>query len=407
MSWPYPRLIQTKWRTLLIAEDANGDGRLLNLKWATSEYWIKEPLLNLGDLTTIKQMDIVDFGLFWLLCIITTDDVHEMYVYYPDTGWQEGSGDNVCGIGINFNGQFIGARGREVLWTAIGNYEFSPSVDRTAGFRSLFIPPAAGDSKILKLMQLGRTVVAYASNGRISLSPNVVGHTFAYGEELAYGLGVRSSNHVAGDSRIHGFIDLAGDFWTITEGDAPEKRGYREYIKSMDADSIIVSFLPADRRFYICDGLRCLVINQFGAHHINTMVSGVAYRWDGAIMASGIDTLDIEARVTTEWLDYGSRGIKSVESLLASMSSETEEVWLSVDYRMRKNQPFSSFKWVTGGPQVESAIHVAALDFRLRMRALDYHDIEIDSLLSNVKYSDQRFKRGTAPAQYEVEGQEN
>lgn len=401
MKWPYPRLIQTKWRTLLITEDIDGNGRLINLMWAKGGYWIKEPLFYLGPLDDLFRIDVADFGLFYVLCITNTDGSSEMFAFYPNVGWQKET-ENVCGTGINFNGQFVGARNREVLWTAIGNFQFSPAVDRTAGFRSLFIPSAGGVPKIHRLLQLGKSVIAYSNNGRIVLNPDVVNNTFTYGEELLYGLGIASGNHVDGDSRIHGYIDLAGDFWTVNQGSAPEKRGYREYIKAMDLPNTIVSFLPADRRFYICDRNTCLVINEFGAHHVNVMVSGVAYRWDGAIMASGSENLDMEARLTTEWLDYGSRGIKSMESLLASISNGGDDVWLTVDYRMRRNDSFKRFKWITGGPTCEAGIHVAALDFRLKIRASDYHNIEIDSLLANVKYSDQRFKRGTVPEQYEA-----
>lgn len=401
MNWPWPRLIQTRWRTLLITEGADGDGRLVEIRWSRAGYWRKEVLLNLGDLDTIAQIDIADFGPFYVVCIVDTDDEHHMLSYYPESGWKEET-ENVCGIGCNFNGQFIGARDKEVLWSAIGNFDFRPEMDRTAGFRSLFIPNAGGSAKIHKIAQLGKTLVIYANNGRIILNPSVVGNTFAYGEELSYGLGIEAGNHVAGDLRVHGFIDLTGDFWVIQEGgNGPTKRGYREFIRSMDRSKIIVSFLPADKRFYVCDGSACLVINQFGAHHINVMVSGVMYRWDGVIVASGTSTPDTEGRLTTEWLDYGSRGLKSMESLLASMSRGGEKAWLSVDYRMRREAAFKPFRWVTGGPTCEAGIHVTALDFRLKVRTSTFRGVEVDSLLANIKYSDQRFKRGSVPEQRE------
>lgn len=400
MSWPWPRMYQTRWRTLLIAEDVDGEGRLLNLKWVNAGYWVREPLLSLGDISLIDTIDVADFGPFYVLCIHDKDGTDSTISFYPGSGWQEEDA-NVCGIGINFNGQFVGARGREVLWSAIGNFEFFPEADRTAGFRSLFLPNAAGDARLVKLQQLGKSVVAYGNNGRIVLDPSVVGNTFVYGEELAYGPGVGSGNHIAGDHRVHGYIDLTGDFWTLEEGGSgPEKRGYREFIKPMLPDAV-VSFLPADKRFYISDGHTCLVINSFGAHTIDVMVSSVAHRWDGAIMATGVITNDSEARVTTEWLDYGSRGLKSVESMVASVNQGGQDVMLSVDYRMLKNRPWVPFKWVTGGPRGESGIHVTALDFRLKFRALNYHGIELDGLLANIKYSDQRFKRGSVPEQRE------
>lgn len=66
MSWPWPRMYQTRWRTLLIAEDVDGEGRLLNLKWVNAGYWVREPLLSLGDISLIDTIDVADFGPFFV-----------------------------------------------------------------------------------------------------------------------------------------------------------------------------------------------------------------------------------------------------------------------------------------------------------------------------------------------------
>jgi hypothetical protein len=399
MSWPWPRVIPTKYHTFYVVSN-----RLCELSWANAGYWIVEPLIEINPLEEIAQFEIADFGLFYVVCILLKTGEPRTLAFYPNEGWIE-STENICGIGCNFNGQFIGSATvtpREILWTAIGNYEFNPDVDRTAGFRQLFFPDAGRkNAKVLRILQLGKSIVVYANNGRIVMEPSTVNHTFAYGMEQMYGLGIASGNHVAGDDRVHGYIDLRNDFWTIDTAGDFTKLGYREFIGRMDNDNIVVSYYPVDRRFYICDGHECLIINSHGAYHTNQLVSSVMQKFDGLLVGTIFGKSDREARLTTEWLDFGSRGIKSVESLLISTNNAPGvSCELTVDYRMQRNEAFKRFNWITSGPTGEAGIHVAALDFRLAVKISDFRNIEIDSLMANVKYSDQRFKRGTVPEQY-------
>jgi len=113
-----------------------------------------------------------------------------------------------------------------------------------------------------------------------------------------------------------------------------------------------------------------------------------------------MDNNDLEARIATDNLDFGSRGIKSVESLLVGL--DHPELTLSdssVDWRMSSNESFQNSDWIPIGYNGESAIHVAAREFRLKARISNYINTRIDYLTANVKYSDQRFKRGISPTQ--------
>jgi hypothetical protein len=113
-----------------------------------------------------------------------------------------------------------------------------------------------------------------------------------------------------------------------------------------------------------------------------------------------MDDLDYEARITTDNLDFGSRGIKHVESLLIGLDhSSTTFADSSVNWRMESSDSFQDSAWIPIGPNGESGIHVGAREFRLRTRISNYIDAKLEYLVPNIKYSDQRFKRGISPTQ--------
>src|SRR5262249_50519409 len=146
---------------------------------------------------------------------------------------------------------------------------------------------------------------------------------------------------------------------------------------------------------------KCLVISKYGAHMIHQCVSSAIELTEDSTFATTFDLPDLEARWTTDSLDFGSIGLKSLEALLAHVSCPAStNLWLSPNWRVRKAAAFVSGQQRPAGPIGRSVIAIAALNFQLRGRFSNYTSVELFELLANVKFSDQRFKRGTVPAQF-------
>ena len=100
-------------------------------------------------------------------------------------------------------------------------------------------------------------------------------------------------------------------------------------------------------------------------------------------------------------MDFGSRGIKSVESMLVGLDHEhlLLRLLLHLNGVWASSESFQDFDWIPLGDNGEAGVHVAAREFRLRTKITNYLNSRLDYLTPNVKYSDQRFKRGLSPTQ--------
>lgn len=432
VSWPWPKFISTENKVFYVSLDTNSELVLSEIFYTTENYWAIVPVLNLGSAETVEYVSIADFDTFYIICLYGLDeygvplrkmfvrDVTQALAYEFDSFTQPI--DLVCGCCLNNRGQFIGGNllvdpahqwqaldSRSLIWSGIGKYEFNPQTDITAGAGYLTLPyPFTAQIQIVKLLRLGNGFVSYSNGGKILHESTAVNTVVTYSQKPLPGLGIVSGNHVDGNEFIHGFIDLRGEFWLLEPGPKLTRRGYSEFIlpilnyTSENADTrTIVSYSQHQNAFYISNGNTCLLINEFGAAHCHQMVSSVIQTFDGNF-ATFSDNENILAYITTDSLDYGSRGIKSVESMLCNVStnSSTVTVKCAVDWASKKGVDFRRSGLKSANYGGESAIHIAAVDFRLHVNFSAYTNAELFEILANIKFSDQRFKRGTVPAQF-------
>ena len=432
ITWPWPRLLKTKYHTFCFTVQAS-----LNL-------FLSEVTLNSGRFTFIvvadlgpaylvDQVDIADFGPFYVTTTYgkTTDEVpvSNIKTFIRDLSIPVSFGcmvpftTPVVGTCCNFRGQFIGGNlqpdssgiygelgSAGLVWSGIGSFEFNPVTDPTAGFTQLSFPYSAGrENTIYKLIPHHSGIVLYSDAGKVYVEPKETESGFTYSPSTLRGLGVSSGNHVAGDEFIHGFIDLYGDFWTwelphvYAKFDAGimKKLGYRSYIRDL-LDStpsgdhrVIVSFLQKEKRFYISNGNDCLVINEFGACSIFQCVSSIIAGYDGRLYGTFRSTQDTEARFVSDEVDFGTRSLKSIESIVGSIDyAPGSRLQFAVDWRMSDNDAFKRTPWKSTGPRGEAVIKVTASTFRICARITNYIDAAVEYLGLNMKYPDNRFKRG-------------
>ena len=424
--WPRPLLVNSQYRLFSIVLQPNGAAYLVEL-YFIEDHWTENISGWLGESATISQVDIADFGNFY---VVSGLDINgKCYAYTsgqlqinPLGEIERISGttphaDPCFGTCCNFRGNFLagniqtenpnsiwkeyGTAG--VIWSEVGSYELNPQDGRTAGFKQEQFPFNTGVKPVIySMLPTLEGVVVYSNSGVVMLKPDLVNNTFVYSTQNREGIGVASGRHCAGDLYVQGYVNLDREFYVVEANGQQTKRGYKDIITQMFAEDnrIVVSYLPKDYRFYISNSKTCLIVNRFGAYLSHQKVAGAAVAPNGKLYGSFMDNNDLEARIATDNLDFGSRGIKSVESLLVGL--DHPELTLSdssVDWRMSSNESFQNSDWIPIGYNGESAIHVAAREFRLKARISNYINTRIDYLTANVKYSDQRFKRGISPTQ--------
>lgn len=428
--WPYPRIIQGDHQLFIVNRGSPGTAIYIAetyfyREWGEVDveewrFFTAGTMLSMG---IASDISIADFGPFYVVAAYETVENPTARTMYVSDITEDVPDEKLVdyelitfGTTCNFRGQCIGGNITDaedesywvnlssdcIVWSGIGSFEFDPEVDPTAGFTRLKFAYVSNQRAVIRRVKsLGDKLVVYSDSGINILSPQVIGDTYTFGEEQLPLLGVKRGNYVAGSDSIHGFIDMRNVFWTIDKSGKLSERGYREWISEMveEEPNIIVSYIARANRFYICNGIRCLLINDFGACHVYQLPSGVVQLDTGELYATQMELSDYEARIVTDSLDFGSRGIKSVESLVSNISTDQADVTMAVEWKSNHNAEFVRGAAKNVNPGGEANIGVAGVDFRLCLTASDFTDTELRYLMANIKYSDQRFKRGTVPAQ--------
>ena len=436
-TWPWPRLFQTKYHLFCATRQASGNLYLSEVLFENGRT-ILTAVLDLGAEALIETIDIADFGLYYVVSTygLTADAVPvpsiKTYVKNLSAVSKFQSLDAfttpAMGVVCNYQGQLIGGNivnvaaskwsdlnSDAVVWSGVGNLDFDPSYDFTAGFMSGQFPYSVGKvPTVFKIMPLhSRGLVIYSEAGKFYMTPERTETGFAYGVRRLSDLGITSGNHVAGDEFVHGFIDLHRDFWILesqkqesTPGGNYKKLGYRDYIQelfdytSSEDHRVIVSYIPMNRRFYISNGNRCLIINEFGACHVFQSVSSIVKLSDGKLYGTFKNNPDTSALIITDELDFGSRGFKTIESIVGGVDKPKDAIaQYTVDWRQSRADNFSRLPWRNTSPRGEARIGVTAGGFRLGVRVSNYVDAEVEWLAVNIKFPDNRFKRGPSLAE--------
>lgn len=210
-----------------------------------------------------------------------------------------------------------------VAWGAIGQFEFRPSRNRTAGY--IKMPWSDQDEGlVLKVARLGDVVMVYGNGGRATLVPFSQPMATGYGlRDDIGGPGISKGFHFAGDKNLHGFIDTNNEFWVGGRDLKFNKLGYKEWIDALQVENdaeaadlpIIVSYSPNDRRFYIGGFSSGYVLTEYGLYSCHQSVTSIG-RYRGEVLGGYFkDVGDYFARVSVDDSDFKERGLKTVDTV--------------------------------------------------------------------------------------------
>ena len=381
--WPYPQAIMTsKFRWMLTVDKIYSADTDWNVILAQNS----EP----GDL-----WDVADFGDYLLFCNGTRlVERSSAGVFSSNTSLSTVPlALSIC----NFNGQLIAGNIKSewydcdesfVAWGRIGAIDMTPDGSNVAGYR-----PMPWKGGVRKVAKLGNAVIVYCENGVGLLSP--FNQTFGLQELLS--VGVPCKGAIGGDELSQVFVDNDNYLWEIGADLKAKRLGYQEFMESLNSDSIVVSLQPKSREFYISDGVHSYLLTPFGLCKVYQRPSSVVS--DGVINYGTFDTTvedeDLEARLTTDKLDFGVKGMKTVEGVEFGMEIDPyAKAYGSIDYCYDGSGVFDRSDWLLLNPEGQCAPMVTAPEVRICFKVDDFAEVKVDSANVGIKFPDRRFRRG-------------
>jgi hypothetical protein len=431
--WPFDMMKFLKYYTVIMHDDGSNLD-MYEAYCGTDNAWVAtECISNIVANSVIPlNWDFADFEWFYGMAFAyTLNGVVSTKCYQRDPGIASGVGaitalpSDACPTFItccNFKGQPIlgGIISTNATWTqlglasvcwgAIGQWEFRPQNNRTAGF--IRMPWSDWDKGlVLKVAELGNRVVVYGNAASCSLVPYAKEHAIGFGlDDTVMGPGIQSGFHFTGDKDKHLIIGNDNNLYLTNEtGDFGKalgfkKLGYKEYITELISQNddiakgtpLCLSYDSLHRRFYICGLHGAYCLTEFGLYKHHQSTTGVG-RYRGVKLAGFVkDNEDYEARFTGDTIDNRLRGMKTLETLEFGLDCGSDAYGgIDFKYKYDYNKLFRSGVLKPLSPNGVVYPGITASDFRVKFKADDYRDgIKIDYVNCKWKLSDKRSVRG-------------
>jgi len=437
--WPFCMVKFLDFYTLIFKEDGNNNVDVYEAYCGTDDVWDATHVIDIIGVINPPtsypiNIDIADFGWFYALayaeisssslgvsCYVREPGVASSYT--PTSQSSRALPTDNCPEFIsccNFKGQpIIGGIVSEaeewtnlglcsVGWGAIGQWEFRPRVNRTAGF--IKMPWSDWDQGLVhKVQRLGDIVMVYGNGGRAGLRPYNINLANGFGLiDGIGGTGVDKGFHMAGDNQLHGFIDTNNEFWIVEDGPKFTKLGYKEWFDDLVSENesiaagtpMVVSYEKSSRRFYIGGYSSGYVLTEWGLYSTTQSCTSVG-NYRGNVMCGFFkDLADYEGRIKLAEVDFGQRGMKTVDHLELGLDytpsgSETYTAGVDTKYDYDESA-WRTGDWKRGNNHGMVYLGKTATDFRIKAKVSDYRDgsPKLDSLKVRYKISDKRSIRG-------------
>lgn len=421
VTWPYPQVRIAGNYILGLA--ISGSSLFVYELSNNNNVWTATEVASLGAYADIEFVDVEGWGPFYVVTASKViDGVLETtaFMRYPNgtvTSIPNSAVPEFATI-CNYNGQpIIGCIQSDsapwssllyssVAWGSIGGaFDFRPSEDanQTSGFIHL---PAVGEGTglVRRVLQLGKVVIAYGEDTVNALVPHSIGRT-GFGRKDLEIAGVKSGNHIAGGERSHLYLNTDNELVLLGENLEEQVLGYKEFMESLTNEEIRISYVPQRKRFYISDSSTGYVLTEQGLYSCHQCVtSALLYR--GSILCGFLyDNQDREPRLTTDTLDFGTRSLKTVQSIETDVryNEDDDEVYVAVGFRSQYQSDKDSFQdseWTRINPLGTGFPIVTANEFRVKLKGVDYEDSNMKLSRLNIRWQqhDKRNIRGLSNA---------
>lgn len=340
VTWPWPQAFFTQYYLLAASEEDWGtvtgagaeghDSLVLFELYNESNTWNAQGVGRLGLPAEILSVDVAPFGRFYVVAVRKTGAPHQLFIRNPnsdsDTDAIVQTDDATVPRGItvcNYKGQCIigGLESNNppwdslgncsVAWSGIGRFTFDPEEDKTAGF--ITMPwDDWGKGLVYKVLRLGDLVAVYGDSGIAVLNPYSNKLVTGLGLGKDEGMGIPHTYCIAGNQNVQLFLDNNLDLSIVDKGFNVNKLGYRSYMENLTLADIRMSYVPQERKFYICDNSYSYILTEYGLYSCHQSSTGLgSYR--GTVCGFLSSRADYEARVTIDEEDFEVRALKTLD----------------------------------------------------------------------------------------------
>lgn len=264
--------------------------------------------------------------------------------------------------------------------------------------------PMPVQGKVRAIRPLGDFLIVYSEEGVTAIRP-VASPTPTYSiRDLKLG-GIASRGAIDGDDQHHVYVDKSGMLIRIPANLDVQPLGYREYIYGMLGSDILVSFagnpqsVEAFGEFYISNGTHNFSLNEEGLHEHGQIITSAKY-FQGTTIGIGYDLTNENGRIGQDIIDFNLSGLKTVEAVRLAgrfwkLPDEDRSVTLALDYRydLSDDDSWSTTSYKTINKEGVVHFPITALEFRLRILAENYGDLDLDYAEFYIKHGDKRYKR--------------
>jgi len=285
-----------------------------------------------------------------------------------------------------------GSKMNWVKWSNIGNLDFTIWKDNIAGER-----PLDWAGWVYSIRKLGNKVIVYGAGGISMLAPS--GN--AFGLLSVSKIGLKGKLAIAGDDKIHYFIDVFGRLSRLIEipqrsslfeqSISPEVLDYSEYLSDMD--NPVLSWDSLNSLLYICDGTSGYVYSQdsssLGSGPAN--ITGIGLRNNEAYIVSPSTIENPIFEICTDIYDMGSRKNKTITTIELG-TDVIGDLWVTLDYRKNKAEEFKTLTWHRVSPNGVTNIPCFGVEFRIRVKRTTYAYFELDYIRVNGIVHDYNFQ---------------
>lgn len=327
-------------------------------------------------------------------------------VYNPLTSdWEYNDGTTLPTLGsvLNFKGQIIGT-GRttvvgdpktafqdtdanSLMWGGIGSANFVLDQSNVKGYR-----PMPWYGEIYKVMELGDYIIAYGLKGiAVCKFSNM-----ALGIVKTFKFGIASREAVGGDDSTHILIDTEGNLRKLSTDLAMSEPVYNEFFSTMLGREVIVTYNSLQNEFYITDGIRGFILTSKGLGETFQAPTTLDIN-AGILIGFYTDLQNSDAMIVTDSIDFGTKAFKTLDVVEVGAASSAN-IEVAIDFKLTASGAFQSTDWKTLNPNGTVVFPIKAIEFKIKVRSLNYSNLKISYIQLRVKFDDKRFIRGTSNA---------
>ena len=386
IDWPFPQVF--------IGQDVRVLATATKIYEVSSGWAITEKLT----VTENERWDFIDFGSY----IILTNGTKLCIRDYAGA-WTANDYTSTIprfATGCNYNGQIVagnikstwhGCGSGSLIWSRIGQVDFTPGGDNEAGFRN--IPWEGG---VLRTKKLGKGVMVYCENGVGVLLPHA--QTWGFKELMDVGLDFKGA--LGGSENVHLFMGRDRNLYRVNAKYEIQRLGYRNLLYNEPQDYVVIEHDPLRREFHI-SGDETYVLTEYGMATCRQRKMSTIFSINRSSYGVSSDVEDDTAYIVTDPMDFGLRGMKTIQTIELSgeWGDADDSIEAAIGIYTRND---ASGSWTFGpygmvNPNGVFSMPATGVEFIIVILFSDYGnntEVTLDSMTIRVKLSDKRYVRG-------------